>query len=142
MPKALTIAALAALLALAATALGATTRTYKGGIEGDEPSKVTLKVKVADGERKVKSFVAKKFLISCGDEQARLESATISGLVAVDGKGRFEVKGSNEGQELKVAGDLTGKRNAAGTVRYSGPTVVDGETRDCDSGKLQWRASR
>jgi hypothetical protein len=143
MRKALTIGALAALLVLlASTALAGTTRTYKGGIEGDEPSKVTLKVKVADDERKVKSFTAKKFLIACGDEQARLESATISGLVAVDGKGRFEVTGSNEGQELKVAGDLTGKRNATGTVRYSGPTLVDGETRDCDSGKLEWRASR
>jgi hypothetical protein len=140
MKKALTVGALAALL-IAATALAATT-TYKGGIKGDQKSSVALKVKRGDGNPQIKSFVAKDFLISCRTTDARLESATISGRVRVDRKGRFKVTGDNGGQELKVTGKLTGKKHAKGTVRYSGPTVVDGQSQSCDSGKLDWRASR
>ena len=141
MKKALTIGALAALLVIAATAMAAT-KTYKGAIKGDQESSVVLKVKGGDDERSVKSFVAKDFLISCNSGQARLESATITGQVKVNDKGTFHVTGSNGGQELKVDGKLIGKRNAKGTVRYSGPTLVDGENQDCDSRKLDWNASR
>ena len=140
MKKALTIGALAALL-IAATALAAT-KTYKGGIKGDQKSSVTLQVKGSDGKRQMRSFVAKDFLISCRATNARLESATISGRVRVDDKGKFKVTGSSGGQELKVTGRLTGKKHAKGTVRYSGPTIVDGQSQSCDSGKLDWRASR
>ena len=140
MKKALTVGALAALL-IAATALAATT-TYKGEIKGDQKSSVALKVKGGDGNRQIRSFVAKDFLISCGATEARLESATISGRVRVDGKGNFKVTGSNGGQELKVTGKLTGRKHAKGTVRYSGPSIVDGQSQSCDSGKLDWRASR
>lgn len=140
MKKAVTIGALAALL-IAATALAAT-KTYKGGIKGDQKSSVALEVKRGDDARQMRSFVAKDFLISCRRTNARLESATISGRVRVDGRGRFKVTGSNGGQELKVTGKLTGKKHAKGTVRYSGPTVVDGQSQNCDSGKLDWRASR
>lgn len=140
MKKALTIGALAALV-IAATALAAT-KTYRGGIKGDQKSSVTLEVKRSEGKRQMKSFVAKDFLISCGSTDARLESATISGRVRVDQRGEFRVTGSNGGQELKVTGKLTGSKHAKGTVRYSGPTIVDGQSQSCASGKLDWRASR
>jgi hypothetical protein len=140
MKKALAIGALAAVL-VATTALAATT-TYRGAIKGDEKSSVALQVKRGDGARQLRSFVAKDFLISCRTTDARLESATISGRVRVDGRGRFQVTGSNGGRELKVTGKLTGRKHAEGTVRYSGPTIVDGQRQSCDSGKLDWRASR
>jgi hypothetical protein len=141
MRKALIVGALAALLIATATALAATT-TYRGAIKGDEKSSVALRVKRSDGKQQVRSFVAKDFLISCRATEARLESATISGRVRVDPRGRFEVTGSNGGQELEVTGKLAGRKHAAGTVRYSGPTIVDGQRQSCDSGKLDWRASR
>lgn len=140
MNKAVTIGALAALL-IAATAFAAT-KTYRGAIKGDQESSVTLQVKRSDGKRQMRSFVAKDFLISCRSTDARLESATISGRVRVDQRGEFRVTGSSGGQELKVTGKLTGKKHAKGTVRYSGPTIVDGQSESCDSGKLDWRASR
>jgi hypothetical protein len=140
MKRALILGALAALL-LAATAFAAT-KTYKGKIKGDQKSSVALTLKQKDGKASVKSFVAKDFLISCGSSEARLESATITGLVPVNDKGKFRVTGSNGGQELKVAGKVLGNNHAKGTVHYSGPTVVDGENRNCDSGKLDWSASR
>jgi hypothetical protein len=140
MKKALTIGALAALL-IAATALAAT-KTYRGAIKGDKKSSVALQVKRSDGKRQVRSFVAEDFLISCRTTNARLESATISGRVRIDGRGRFRVTGSNDGREVKVTGKLTGRKRAKGTMRYSGPTIVNGQSQSCDSGKLDWRASR
>jgi hypothetical protein len=140
MKRTLIIGALAALLV--ATTAFAGTQTYKGAIKGDKKSSVALKVKRSDGARKVRSFVAKDFVISCRTTDARLESATITALVRVDDKGRFKVTGASGQQELKVTGKLIGKRRAKGTVRYSGPTEVDGTSQDCDSGRLDWRASR
>jgi hypothetical protein len=140
MRKALIIGPLAALL-VAATAVAATT-TYEGGIKGDQKSSVTLKVKRGDGNPQVKGFVARDFLISCRSTDARLESAQITGLVRVTDKGRFKVSGSSGRQELEVTGKLIGRQNAKGTVHYSGPTEVDGQNQNCDSGRLDWRASR
>jgi hypothetical protein len=140
MKKALAIGALTAVV-IAATALAATT-TYRGAIKGDKESSVALEVKRGDGAPQMRSFIAKDFLISCRTTDARLESATISGRVRVDHRGRFKVTGSNGGQELRVTGKLTGRKHAKGTVRYSGPTIVDGQSQNCDSGKLDWRASR
>jgi hypothetical protein len=140
MKRALTAAVIASLL-LVATAFAAT-RTYKGGIVDDQRSSVALKVKHGDGNPRVKSFVAKDFLIKCRSTDARLESAMITGLVRVNDNGRFEVTGTSGKQRLAVSGKLIGKRNAKGTVRYSGPTEVDDQTQQCDSGKLDWRASR
>jgi hypothetical protein len=139
----LTITILAALTALlcAATAL-AVKRTYQGEIKGDESSSVTIKVKESDGERALKLFAANDFLIACDSGPATLEKASIKGLIPVNDAGKFSVKGTNGGQELRLSGKLVGKRTAKGSVRYSGATPVDGVTENCDSGKLDWRATR
>jgi hypothetical protein len=135
------VGALVALLA--ATAALAATRTYDGQIKGDPKSSVALNVKkLQNGDRQVRSFVAKDLLISCRSGEARLESAAIRGRVPVKRRGRFEVTGSSGEQKLTVAGKVVGKRKAEGTVHYSGPTVVDDELQACDSGKLDWVASR
>ena len=140
MRKAITIGVLVALLA--ATPALAATKTYRGAIKGDEESSVTLKVKRADGERSVKLFAAEHFVISCESGPKRLERAALSGLVPVNDKGRFNVEGSDDGRVLRVSGKLVGKRTAKGTVRYFGPTPVGDAVEDCDSGKLDWSASR
>lgn len=140
MKRALTIGILVALVAASAALAG--TNTYRGAIKGDDPSSVTMKVKQKDGERALKSFVAKNVLISCDSGPAKLKSAAIRGLIPVNDKGKFRVSGTSAGQVLRVSGKLIGKRNAKGTVRYFGPTPVDGATESCDSGKLDWAASR
>jgi hypothetical protein len=140
MSKAITIGALVAVLA-ATPALGAT-KTYRGSVKGDEESSVILKLKRAQGERSVKLFAAERFLISCDSGPKRLERAALSGVVPVSDKGRFSVEGSDDGRVLRVSGKLVGKRSAKGTVRYSGPTPVGDAVENCDSGKLDWSASR
>lgn len=142
MKRALATAGAIAALAAPAVAIAAT-QTYDGKIKGDAKATVTLKVAGKGDTREVRSFGAESLLIRCeNDEDARLKSATITGEATVDDEGRFAIKGSSGGQELKVTGKLKGKRAAKGTVRYSGPTSVDGTTLDCDSGKLAWKASR
>ncbi len=138
--RTLTVGALIALLA--ATLAFAATKTYKGQIKNDQGSSTTLKVKTTDGERAVRLFAARDFQIACDSGVKSLKRAAISGLVPINEKGKFRVSGTNAGQELRVSGKLIGKRSAKGTVRYFGPTPVGDELEDCDSGKLDWTASR
>lgn len=136
--------ALALVLALLAAApAGAATRTLRGTFDGDPESAVALRVKHAHGEWFVRKFAAEEILISCGQlTQARLSTASISGLAPVDDGGRFEVRGKDGGTHLAIVGRLLNRRKARGSFRYRGPTVVDGETLGCDSGALSWSASR
>jgi hypothetical protein len=134
---------LAATLAFASATALAASRTYRGGIEGDPESSLTLKVKKGDGDRFMTGFVARNFAISCdGPGDARLRSAALTGATRVTGNDRFSVTAENETQKLVVAGELLGKRAARGSLRYSGLTEVDDRERECASGRLSWRASR
>lgn len=132
-----------ALIAILATTLAfAATKTYKGQVKNDQGSSTTLKVKTTDGERALRLFAARDFQIACDSGIKSLKRAAITGLVPISERGRFRVSGTNAGQVLRVSGKLIGKRNAKGTVRYFGPTPVGEELEDCDSGKLDWTASR
>ncbi len=137
------IAAAATIALVAVPAAFAASNTYEGAVTGDEGSSVQLKVGEEDGVRFVPSFVAKDFSIKCeGNTRATLSSAKVSGSVQVNDANRFKIEGKDGRIEFVVAGKLKGKRSARGTFTYSGPTEVDGETLACDSGKLDWKASR
>ncbi len=137
------IAAAATVALVVVPAAFAASNTYEGAVTGDEESSVQLKVGKEDGVRFVPSFVARDFSIKCeGNTRARLSSAKVSGSVPVNGADRFKIEGKDGRIEFIVAGKLKGKRSAKGTFTYTGPTEVDGETLDCDSGKLDWKASR
>jgi len=138
----LTIVTAAVLALLAAGVALAGSKTYRGEIKGDEEAAVTLKVKRSDGERALKLFAAEHLLISCESGPRRLERVALDGLVPVNAKGKFRIEGADDGRELRLAGKLVGRRSAKGTVRYLGPTEVDGGLESCDSGKLDWKASR
>lgn len=139
---AFTITALLALLVAAAVAVAAIS-TYDGRIEHDAKSSIAVELRDRQGERSLKSFVAEDFLISCESGQARLERAAIRGLAKINGRGKFEVRETtSEDQVLAVIGRLRGENRVRGTMRYSGPTIVNGATQSCDSGKLDWKARR
>lgn len=137
------VIAVAATIALVTVpAAFAASQTYEGAVKGDDESSVSLKVNEEDGARVVRSFVAKDFAIRCEGTDARLSSAKITGSVPVNDANRFKIEGKDGRIEFNVVGKLKGKRSAKGTFTYEGPTEVDGETLDCDSGKLDWKASR
>lgn len=132
-----------ALALLAATPAGATTRTLEGSFHDDPESAVALRVKHSHGEWSVRAFSAEQILISCQQATtARLSSASIEGRAPVGEKGRFSLRGRDGDRRVKLAGRLVDRRTARGSFHYSGPTEVDGETLDCDSGGLDWSASR
>lgn len=138
------VIATAATIALVAvpTAFAAST-TYEGTVTGDDEASVSLKVKSEGGERIVRAFVARDFAIKCEKSTAaRLSSAKITGEVLVNDSNRFRIEGQDGKVEFSVAGKLKGKRSAKGTFSYEGPTEVDGNRLDCDSGNLDWKASR
>lgn len=136
------IAAAATIALVAVPAAFAASNVYEGKVKGDAESSVVLKVAEKDGSRVVRSFVARDFEIECEkNTMARLSSAKISGSVPVSDSNRFRIEGKDGRLEFKVAGKLKGKKRAKGRFTYEGPTEVDGETIDCDSGKLRWKAS-
>jgi hypothetical protein len=140
------VASLAIALALSlATSAVASARVYTGTIVNDGATTVSLTVEKRDGQRTVTEFSARNFMISCDDGvQARLD-AEITGSTNIR-EGHFAVKAGNGAQVVALTGSLVGSTQATGTVRYSGLTkVIVGETSerlDCDSGRLQWKASR
>jgi hypothetical protein len=141
MKRAIACAAAVAALAIPAGAEAAT--TYTGKIKGDPKTSVQLKVAGKGNNRAVKSFKVEQLLINCeGGQRARLGSAAISGDAEVSDSGRFAIEGASNGQEVVLKGKLRGKRRARGTFKYSGPTLVGEQTRECASGKAGWRATR
>jgi hypothetical protein len=70
-----------------------------------------------------------------------VKDLSLDGLVPLDGRGRFAAKGETETQVVKATGRVRGQR-AQGTVRVFGSIRVDGDARDCDSGKVRWSAER
>jgi hypothetical protein len=137
------IAAAATIALVAVPAAFAASNTYEGTVTGDSESSVVLKVGEEDGTRVVRAFTARDFAIKCEKgTQARLSSAKITGAVQVNDSDRFRIEGQDGKVEFTVAGKLKGKRSAKGTFSYEGPTEVDGDRLDCDSGNLDWKASR
>lgn len=137
------IAAAATIALVAVPAAFAASNTYEGAVTGDKEASVQLRVGQEDGVRFVPAFVASDFSIKCeGNTRARLSSAKVTGSVPVNDANRFKIEGKDGRIEFIVAGKLKGKRSAKGTFTYSGPTEVDGETLDCDSGRREWQATR
>ena len=117
--------------------------TYRGGVKRDPTSSTALVIGCDKGERIVRSFTARDFVIGCESQtEARLSNASIRGRSKINDKGKFTFKGRSGGVEFRVAGSLSGKRLANGSFRYSGPTDVEGTTLRCDSGNLDWGAQR
>lgn len=144
MNRVIAFATTIALVAVPAAFAGSNaSNVYDGTVTGDDKSSVVLKVKEEGGDRIVRSFVARDFAIKCeGNTPARLSSAKISGSVPVNGANRFKIEGEDGRIAFSVAGKLKGKNSAKGIFTYEGPTQVDGDSLDCDSGKLEWKASR
>lgn len=141
MRRAIACAAATAALVLPAGAHAAS--LYTGSVKGDEKAPVELKVSGKGDARVVRSFSVEQLRIKCeSGVRARLGGASLSGRAAVSDEGRFALKGTEGEVAVVLKGKLRGKKRATGTIRYFGPTTVDGETLDCASGKVRWRASR
>jgi hypothetical protein len=143
MKRNLTIAVASIALAVPAIALGqgGAHAVYEGHLAGAPDSTVKLKESFGDLERAVKTFAIRDYEVPCdGGVPASLSRTKLSGTASVDKDGDFKAGGDNGRTTFKLRGHI-GRNKATGSYRISGRLKADnGQTLDCDSGKLDWIA--
>ena len=129
----------AALLAAAAVQAATPQQLFSGELEGQADSSVRVKTGATNGYR-VKVFGVHDFTIDCGATDGVIKRATIKGRIPIGDRGKFHGRDDNGQTVLNVRGKIKG-RNASGIFRFSGEIEdQDGDSHDCDSGKLEWSA--
>jgi hypothetical protein len=138
--RTLVCAAAMAILAVPATALAAT-KTYVGSADDDPETSVKLRLESEAGDRFFKSFVVRDLAVTCDDGaiEGRVRSARLDGRAVVGDRGRFETRGEDGDQVLKLEGRARARR-ASGTLRLTGRIEVEGQARDCRTGPVAWTA--
>ena len=131
MKRNLTIAIASIALAVPAIALGhgGAHAVYEGPLVDARDSAVKLKV-----------FTVRNYDVQCkGGVPGTLKRTKLTGTSPVDKAGDFKSRGNNGRTTVKLAGHI-GRNKATGTFRITGRLKADnGQTLDCDSGKLEWK---
>ena len=129
-----------ALVAAAAVQAATAQQLFLGEIESQEDTSVRLKTGANNGYR-VKVFGAHDFSVECEDSaDGLIKRATLRGRIPIGDRGRFHARDDNGDTVFNVRGKIKG-RNASGIFRFSGEIDDgDGDTHECDSGKLEWSA--
>lgn len=134
-------AALVAALAIPAVAGGAPAKQlFVGEFADQDDSVVRLKTGVGE-DYTVKTFGAHEFVVSCeGEADGIIDRAALKGSIAVGNSDRFHARDDDGDTTLNVRGEI-GANKATGMFRFSGELEgEDGETHECDSGRLEWKA--
>jgi hypothetical protein len=143
MKRNLTIAVASIALAVPAIAVGqgGAHAVYEGHLIGARDSTVKLKESFGDLERAVKTFAVRDFTVDCpGDVLGNLGRTKLVGTIPVDKNGDFKASNDNGRTLFKVSGHIGGNK-ATGRFRYSGRVKAEnGQTLNCDSGRLEWKA--
>lgn len=141
MKRILILGALASLVAVPSAAARSAGTLYSGALRGVPDSEALLKVLQRDGEPVVSRFAAKSFDVTCDDGTVvHLRRAALKGTVEIGNRGGFVEKNDNGATVFKLRGKLDGSR-AEGSFHYFGEIAdANGVTRDCDSGRLEWKA--
>jgi hypothetical protein len=133
---------LAAVVLAAPTAADAgAAKQYEGAVAHVPDSRVAFSVVKHDGARKVRSIVAERVPLDCGNGHATAADVTGTKGSAAIVEGRFTFKADDGVRSFRIGGAVH-RRRAAGGLRIAGRFELDGKTRDCDSGKLAWSAVR
>jgi hypothetical protein len=128
-------------LAAPAAASAGGAKQYEGGVVGAPDSQVAFTVVKRDGGRKVRSILAERVPLDCGHDHATAADVTgTKGSVPIE-SGSFSFKADDGVRSFKIGGEVH-RHKASGKLRIAGRFEVDGKARDCDSGKISWRASR
>ena len=142
MKRNLTIAIASIALAVPAIALGhgGAHAVYEGHLVDARDSAVKLKESFGDLERAVKVFTVRNYDVGCkGGVPGTLKRTKLTGTSPIDKAGDFKSRGNNGRTTVKLAGHI-GRNKATGTFRITGRLKADnGQTLDCDSGKLEWK---
>ncbi len=130
--------ALTALAIPAAVFAAASQQLFVGGLADHDDATVRMKTGGSGDSHRVKVFAAKDFPIDCEGEAGTIKRASVRGGIPIGSRGRFHGRNDNGDTVLNVRGEVDG-RNASGVFRFSGEIEdEDGDTQDCDSGRLDW----
>ena len=141
-----TIGCVAACLAMLVPAVAdASKRDYAGKIDPSGTVSFTLRKK--DGQRDVLRFAWQELPVNCNGKP-RTTYGKLDFKIEVEDR-RFKARGvlgdpDKPDARAVVKGELKGRRRAVGTIEVDGSELPtnDGETRNCESGVLDWKASR
>ena len=141
-----TIGCIAACLAmLVPTVADASKRDYAGKIDPSGTVSFTLRKK--DGQRDVLRFAWDQLPVQCNSKPYSTDGKLSFAIEVKDRKFKARaVLGDPDKPDARavIKGKLKGKRRAVGTIEVDGSKLPtnDGETRNCESGLLDWKASR
>ena len=144
MKKTITICILACVALLAPAVATASTRSYSGSIAPAGTLSFNLKSK--NGKKNVVKLTWGDLPVDCSGV-AKSSDGKLTFKVPVRKKGfkAVAVLGKSDAPQARavISGSFKGK-NAKGKIDVSGSKVptTDGNSGDCDSGKLDWSASR
>jgi hypothetical protein len=89
---------------------------------------------------RLRVFGAHDFTIDCGAADGIIKRASIKGQIPIGNRGGFHARDDNGQTVINIRGEIDG-RKASGVFRFSGEVEnQDGDTQDCDSGRLEWSA--
>ena len=141
MKKLVSLVAGVAVLAVPATASAKTVR-QEGGIVGDQPSKVTLQVKLNGKDPKsVANFKAKNVPTRCAGKPARIDFFVLDAVKVKDNNG-FKVRLTDgEGGILRISGKVknNGKR-VVGSLKTNAFESSNGQT--CKTPKQRFKTAK
>lgn len=144
MKKTITICIVACVALLAPAAANASKKSYSGSVE---PSgTLSFKLKSKNGNKDVVKLAWRDLPVDCSGE-AKTSDGGLSFEVPIknDGFKAIAVLGSKDDPEARavIIGSFKG-RSADGTIELSGSKLPtnDGNSGNCRSGKLDWKASR
>ncbi len=143
MKRVLVLGGLAGMFCLTALASGQTNPgKYVGAIDGQDASKMTIRVALHKGKPTVTEIKAKGFDLDCeGAPGAAEGSATLGGEIPVRSTGAFKVADENGETTFKTRAKAKGD-TIRGTFRFFGMIETDtGGVRDCDSGRQSFKAT-
>ena len=135
------VAAALAVLAIPAAVFAAEPQhIFTGGLADFDDATVRMKTGGSGASHRITVFAAKDFPVDCEGEKGAIQRASIRGGIPIGSRGRFHGRNDNGKTVLNVRGEIDG-RNASGVFRFSGKIEdEDGDTQDCDSGRLDWSA--
>ena len=143
MKRVLVLGVLAATFCIPALASGqADPGKYVGAIDGQDGSKLTIRIALRDGTPTVTEIKVKRLDLDCeGDPGGNEGTATLRGEIPVRSTGAFKVAADNGKTTFKTRAKVKGDR-IKGTIRFFGLLDTDnGGVLDCDSGRQSFKTT-
>jgi len=136
-------AVVAALAAAAGVQAGTDRQLFRGEVERVPGSSLKMRTQTTFSHLNVSLFLVRDFEADCGPYDLHFDRFALVGVgdpIKIGERGRFHVRKDSGDQPYNLRGKIEGRR-AKGVFRISTKyEEPGGQTRNCDSGRLDWSA--